>query len=199
MLPPRVEQIIRHFRENGLKLLLEHPANARELLALTEPRLLARLDFAHMTVDPTTYVAADYRHLAPDLVLRVPFRTRSGRRSLTLYILIEHQSEPDPLMRLRLADYVLQIYKRQARAWLARRLSLKAFRFDPVLPVVLDTGTSSWPRPPRMVELVKQGEEFVAMIPDLDPLHVNLPAVVAEALEAAGPLGWVLELIQQRR
>ena len=43
MAPSRVEEIIRHFRENGLKLLLEHPANARELFALTAPGLLGRL------------------------------------------------------------------------------------------------------------------------------------------------------------
>jgi hypothetical protein len=199
MAPSRVEEIIRHFRENGLKLLLEHPASVRELLALTAPGLLARLEFARMTVDPTTYIAADYRHLASDLVLRVPFRTPDGRRTLTLYILIEHQSEPDPLLRLRVADYVLQIYKRQVRDWLARRPSLAGFRFTPVLPVVLYTGTTSWPHVPRMVELVRQGEEFAAVIPDLEPLHVNLPDVAPERLEAAGPLGWVLELIQQRR
>ena len=137
MVSPRVEQIIRHFPENGLKLLLEHPANARDLLTLTAPHLLERLDFARMQVDPTSYIAADYRHLASDLVLRIPFRRSGGRSSLTLYLLIEHQSEPDLLMRWRVADYVLQIYKRQIRAWHARRHSLASLQLDPVLPIVL--------------------------------------------------------------
>jgi hypothetical protein len=48
---PRVLEIVRHFRENGLKLLLQHHANARDLLALTGTRLLDRIDFARMTVD----------------------------------------------------------------------------------------------------------------------------------------------------
>jgi hypothetical protein len=165
---------------------------------LTATRLLHRLDFARRTVDPTTYIAADYRHLASDLVLKVPFRTGRVRRAITLYILIEHQSEPDPLMRLRVVDYVLQIYKRQARDWLARHKSLKGFRFDPVLPIVLYTGTSSWPQLPRVVELVKHGEEFEEVIPDIAPLFVNLPNVAPATLEGAGPFGWVLELIQQR-
>jgi hypothetical protein len=199
MAPSRVEQIIRHFRENGLKLLLQDPGNARDLMALTATRLLDRLDFAHMTVDPTTYIAADYRHLTSDLVLKVPFRGRRGRGTLTVYVLIEHQSEIDPLMRLRVLDYVVQIYKRQARDWLARHPSLKGFAFDPVLPVVLYTGTTPWPALPRLVELVKQGEEFADVLPDLQPLYVDLPDVAPEALEAAGALGWVLELIQQRR
>jgi hypothetical protein len=195
----RVVEIVRHFRENGLKLLLEHPANARELMTLAATRLYDRMDFARMTVDPTSYIAADYRHLASDLVLRVPFRAAGGRRTITLYILIEHQSEPDALMRLRVVDYVVQIYKRQARDWLARQRSLNGFQFDPVLPVVLYTGLSSWPALPRVADLVKEGQEFVGMIPDLDPLYVNLPEVAPATLEGAGPLGWVLELIQQRQ
>jgi hypothetical protein len=199
MASSRVERIIRHFRENGLKLLLERPANVRELMALTATGLLDRMDFGRMTVDTTTYIAADYRHLASDLVLRVPFRTARGRRIITLYLLIEHQSEPDPLIRLRVADYVVQIYKRQARAWLARHPSLKGFAFDPVLPVVLYTGTSSWPRLPCVAEMVREGQEFATVIPDLDPLYVGLPDVAPQTLEGAGPLGWVLELIQQRK
>jgi predicted transposase YdaD len=199
MAASRVLEIIRHFRENGLKLLLENPANARELLALTATHLLDRMDFAHMAVDPTTYIAADYRHLASDLVLLVPFRTPSGRRTITLYILLEHQSEPDSLMRMRVLDYVLQIYKRQAREWQARHGSLAGFQFDPVLPVVLDTGATSWPELPRLVDQVRQGEDFVAVIPDIDPLYVNLPELTPATLEGVGPLGWVLELMQQRR
>jgi hypothetical protein len=72
-------------------------------------------------------------------------------------------------------------------------------RLDPVLPVGLYTGLSSWPALPRVAELVKEGEEFVGVIPDFDPLYVNLPEVAPATLEGAGPLGWVLELIQQRQ
>ena len=143
MAQSRVEQIVRHFRENGLKLLLERPANARELLGLTATRLVDRMDFGRMRIDPTTYIAADYRHLACDLVLEVPFRTGRGRESITLYILIEHQSEPDVFMRLRVLDYVAQIYKRQVRERLSQRTPSTEFKLEPVLPIVLYTGTTS--------------------------------------------------------
>jgi hypothetical protein len=112
MTAPRIEEIIRHFRENGLKLVLQRPGNTRELLGLTGTPHLAGMDFERMAVDPTTYIAADYRHLVSDLVLKVPYRSRvSGRRRmLTLYILIEHQSEPDPVMSFWVLEYVTQIY-----------------------------------------------------------------------------------------
>ena len=50
MAATRAEQIIRHFRENGLKLLLEQPGKVRDLLALCGTPLLGRLDFAGMRV-----------------------------------------------------------------------------------------------------------------------------------------------------
>jgi hypothetical protein len=57
------EQLVRQFHENGLKLLLHDAANVRDLVTLRDPARAARIDFARLTVDPTSYVAADYRHL----------------------------------------------------------------------------------------------------------------------------------------
>jgi predicted transposase YdaD len=197
----RPEDFVRHFRENGLKLLLHDPGNVRDLLALRDPARAARCDFARLRIDPTSYVAADYRHLAAALVLRVPYRTRLGgrRRTLTLYILIEHQSEPDALMLLRVLDYLVQIYKGQVRAWDSRHDTRAGFRLQPVLPIVFYTGERPWPTLLRLAELVDGAEEFAEVLPQLQPLFISLPAVPAEELEAAGgALGWVLALLQRR-
>jgi hypothetical protein len=59
------EQLIRQFHENGLKLLLHDAANVRDLVTLRDPARAARIDFAGLTVDPTSYVAADYRYNDP--------------------------------------------------------------------------------------------------------------------------------------
>jgi hypothetical protein len=201
---PRVspEDVVRHFRENGLKLLFHEAANVRDLLTLRDPDRAARIDFDRLTVDPTSYVAADYRHLASDVVLRVPYRTRLGgrRRVLTLYILIEHQSEPDVLMVLRVLEYLVQIYKGQVRAANEGRRRRAGFRLRPVLPIVLYTGERRWEALTPLVELVEGGEEdFADVLPQLRPLFLNLSAVPAADLETAGGfLGWVLELIRQR-
>ena len=176
MTRPRVEEIVRHFRENGLKLLLQHPANARDLLALAGTPLLDRIDFGRMAVDPTSYVASHYRHLASDLVLTAPFRAAAGgrRRSITLYVLIEHQSEPDPLMALRVLDYLVQIYKGQVRAWERGHRSPAGLRLQPVLPVVLYTGARRWEALGRLVDRVEQGALFEAVTPDYWSVNLHL-------------------------
>jgi hypothetical protein len=88
MTAPSVVDFVRHFRENGLKLLFQHPANTRDLLTLAgvANRVIDRIDFRRMTVDNTTYVASDFRHLSADLVLKAPFRTgaRGPSRLITL-------------------------------------------------------------------------------------------------------------------
>jgi hypothetical protein len=51
------EEVIRHFRENGLKLLLHDAGNVRDLLTLRDPARAARIDFDRLRIDPTSYVA----------------------------------------------------------------------------------------------------------------------------------------------
>jgi hypothetical protein len=58
--------------------------------------------------------------------------------------LIEHQSEPDALMSMRLLEYFVQIIKAQMGAWASTHASFAGFRVQPVLPVVLYTGTQCW-------------------------------------------------------
>lgn len=111
----RIQEMVRHFQENGMKLLFQTPANVADLFRIGDFASRDRLDFAAMLVDPTAYVTADYRHTASDLVLRVPWRAGNRKRPLLVTILIEHQSEPDRLMMLRLLEYMVQIWKKQVR------------------------------------------------------------------------------------
>jgi predicted transposase YdaD len=196
------QEIVRHFRENGLKLLLQHPAHIRDLLTLAGYDHVEAIEFGRLGVDPTTYVAADYRHVSADLVLTVPFRGRQGsrRRTITLYILIEHQSERDAVMLLRVLDYLVQIYKGQLRAWQQRHPSAAGFHLQPVLPVVLYTGASPWPALGRLSDLMDLGEHFRAVTPEFQPLFVSLPALSGSQLESSGSdFGWILELTKRRR
>jgi len=199
----RLRQLVRQFPENGLKLLLENPANARDLLQLTEATEVRLIDFDRLTVARTTFVGRDYRHVEADVVLTAPVKRGAGSRSrrlITIYILIEHQSEPDLLMPLRVLEYVLQIFKAQVRDWSRARRSLANLRLRPVLPVVFYTGTRSWDALGNLVELVELGEHFARRTPGLEPLFLNLSAVPEAQLESKGGyLGQVLRLVQQRR
>ncbi len=203
MVNSRVLQIVRQFWENAIKLLLENPQNVRDLLTLAGADVVKRIDLRRVELVRTTFVERDYRHVESDIVLVAPLRRRRGKRTarrVLIYILVEHQSEPDRLMPLRSLDYVVQIFKYQVREWSKTHGSSARIRLYPVLPVVFYTGTRRWDSVGRLVDLVEMGAAFDSATPAMTPLFINLPVLSAEALEAKGGFfGWVLRLIQQRK
>jgi hypothetical protein len=114
--------------------------------------------------------------------------------------LLEHQSEPDVLMALRVLDYLVQIYKGQVRAATRGGRPRADFRLQPVLPIILYTGERSWETLTSLAELVEGGgADFADAVPQLRPLFLNLAAIPAEELEASGGyFGWLLEIIRAR-
>lgn len=120
-------------------------------------------------------------------------------REIILYILIEHQSEPDRFMPLRVLEYVVMIYKHQMRDWQKQHGNLDNFRLQPVLPIVLYTGTRTWEKLGSLWELVDQGAELADRIPQLAPLFLNVGRTSQEALAQGGAFGLLLRLVQQRR
>ena len=194
----RVRQMARQFPENGMKMLLENPANAADLLQLCPSSKLPLLNHARLKRHPTSFVQRDYRHIEADLVFTAPLLNSRSRR-LVVYILIEHQSSPQRWMILRLLDYVLQIYKWQQREWLTGHSSLARFRPNLVLPVVFYTGKQPWRRITPLSELTEQGLEFPQHVPSLEPIPINLRDTPAETLESqCGSFGWLLRVVQQR-
>ena len=197
----RLRWLVRHFHENGLKFILENPGNIRDLLQILQVHLLARIDFKKMCVVPGRYVQRDYRHLESDLVLRAPVQPAAGAkyRQILLYILIEHQSEPDRFMPLRVLEYVVMIYKRQLRDWEKAHGNLDHCQLQPVLPIVLYTGTRTWSKLGSIRELVDLGDELADRIPELEPLFLNVGQTSEQALEQGGVFGLLLRLVKQRR
>lgn len=196
----RIDRMVRHFKENGLRVLLEAPGNVRDLLELLQVHLRQRIDFDQMRVSPTRFVQRDFRHREADIVLVAPLRSSPGRRRrITIYIFIEHQSEPDVFMVFRVLEYVVLIYKKQQRDWLKKHESLEGFRFQPVLPIVLYSGSRPWPELGGLAELVEEGTELGALVPAFEPLFLNLGKTTGPELEGkAGKFGWLLRVMQER-
>jgi len=51
-----------------MKMLLEHPANVRDVLGLLHAAWLDEIDFSRLDLVKTTFIRRDYRHLASDLM-----------------------------------------------------------------------------------------------------------------------------------
>jgi hypothetical protein len=124
----------------------------------------------------------------------------AGPGEVQVFILIEHQSEPDEHAVFRAARYVIQVYDKQEKHWLRSHANTRGLRFDPVLPIVFYSGTRTWTELDTMQQLVHQGDLFGPLIPSLAPVFVNLAETDPEVLRSrVGTFGWVLWLIQQKR
>ncbi len=170
-----IRELVRNFKENGMKMLLEHPANVRDVLRLADVRWFDQIGFDQLEQIKTTFIRRNYRHLQSDIVLTAPL-SGEGRavRKLLIYILIEHQSEPDRLMPLRVADSQLQIFRYQVRQWLETHACEAQIRLFPVLPVVFYTGLKRWPQLGTLEDLIERGEEFREVTPIVErPLYLK--------------------------
>jgi hypothetical protein len=197
-LPADVVPLVREFASNSFRFLFRQGDNVGDLLRWQQPEIARRMDFAQLAVLPDTFVSAGFAGLESDVLLRGPFRV--GRRqpsTIEVYILIEHQSEPDELMVFRVLRYVVLVYERQLSEWLQSHSNTRGFRFHPVLPIVFYSGQRRWPRLPALHSLVHQGKLFGKAVPDLEPVFVDLARTSEGVLQSeVGVLGWVLWLIQ---
>jgi hypothetical protein len=199
-MPPEVRELVRNFADNSCKFLLRDRENARELVAFLTPPIAARIDFRQMRPEPTTFIASDFRHLESDLLLRAPLRGKGRQRpEVDVYLLFEHQSEPDEHAVFRAARYVMQVFDLRLREWLKAHTNARGCRFHPVLPIIVYTGSRTWERPPALHELVEEGELFRDYLPALAPVFFNLAQIREEALGGIGALGQALRVTRHRQ
>ena len=94
------------------------------------------LDWTTLTLTAGTFIDEELRQSETDLLYQVE-HAGTGQPA-SVYVLLEHQSSPDPLMRLRLLRYSSRIWEADLRDNPGRR-SLRT-----IVPVVFYQGTSAW-------------------------------------------------------
>ena len=189
---------VHHFPDRGIKWLLESPENVQGLLQLIIPELVGALDFSRFEQLPDTFIPDNLRQQESDLLHLVPYRDQETEREILIYVLIEHQSKPDPVMSFRVLFYMLQIWDRQRRGWEDQKLPKAQWRFRPILPLVFYTGHQSWSTWRDMAQLMDVPKALERFVPRHDTLFLNLDILSDSDLTSADhPLGWLLRVVQK--
>jgi Putative transposase, YhgA-like len=130
-----------------------------ELRTVLPAAIVARLDWASLTLLPSTFVDPELAEQRADLLFSA---TVAGREAL-VYVLIEHQSKAEPFMPLRLLGYLVRIWE----SW--RREHPNAPRLPPVVPVVVHHSEGGgWAEPVAFEDLLDvEGELLEALRPQL--------------------------------
>ncbi|MEZ5305129.1 MAG: Rpn family recombination-promoting nuclease/putative transposase [Verrucomicrobiales bacterium] len=107
---------------------------AREFFQRFLPAAIAaRLDWAGLSQVHASFVAADLGQSHADLMFRAPLL---GGGEIRLYLLLEHQSEVQAHMPLRLLGYMVRFWEAHLRE--------EGVPLPPVVPLVLHQGPDRW-------------------------------------------------------
>ncbi|MFI1912291.1 Rpn family recombination-promoting nuclease/putative transposase [Nocardia sp. NPDC020380] len=92
--------------------VMSRPADAAgELQAVLPKEVATLLDWDTLILQPCSFVSQQLRSRYSDLL----FRTRLNDHPAYIYLLVEHQSRPDPLMPMRMMEYLVGIWNRHVR------------------------------------------------------------------------------------
>jgi hypothetical protein len=151
---------------------------AEELRAVLPPEIIARVDWSTLKLEPGEFVDEELRRESTDLL----FSARVAEGPTLIYVLLEHQSAPHPLMPVRMLRYLGRIWG----AW--TRANPEATRVPPIIPVVLHHGANGWTAPRDLSECLDCDPETLAalapLLPQLGLLIDDLALHADEALRA---------------
>ncbi len=157
----------------------EHAAG--ELCSVLPAAVTERMDLEALELVPASFIDDEMQHRHADLLFRAPLDDKTAY----VYFLLEHQSEPDPLMPFRILTYMQRIWDRALKQESERR-SLPI-----ILPLVVHHGRRGWTAPMRLHEIIEGLAEFPKLetfLPDFrllidDLVHLDDAALLARPLE----------------
>ena len=114
-------------------------------------------DWTTFTLVEGTFIDNDLRESQSDLLYQVE-HVETGQ-SVSMYLLFEHQSSPDPWMRLRLLRYCCRIWEDDLRSDPDRR------ELRPIVPVVFYQGPRGWNHSTEFADLFPEAVRSLPWVP----------------------------------
>ena len=191
-LPP-----IREFPDRGTKWLLEFGENVEGLLQIVASDLADQLDFDQLQQVNQSFIPDNLRKQESYVIYLVPFRFEE-LGDVWVYLLIEHQSVPSPVMGFRILFYMVNIWDAQRRGWEDAKVPESEWHFRPIIPIVFYTGSQTWEMPITMEVVTDLPQALGRFIPTFDVLFLNVKGEdVPDFLHQGHPFRLLLELIRQ--
>lgn len=111
------DKAIRDVADRIIRDSLRHAEHLRGLLAQVVPELVNGFQFEHLRPLEREFPLEDWRHREADLPLEIPYRLGDETIPALVVVLLEHQSDTDPMMPLRLLYFAVVYWDQQWRTW----------------------------------------------------------------------------------
>ena len=155
----------RDFADRIYRESLKNPENLRDLISAALPDIATGFQFDRAELLDREFPLEDWRRRESDLLFRIPFRDGSDELETLVCLLLEHQSQPDVRMPLRLLLYAVLYWEREWKDWEALAVPRPDFRLTPIVPLVFHTGETAWNSSRQLSDLLAGPELFRAFAP----------------------------------
>ena len=166
-------------------------ATARAFLQrFLPPALSARLNLDTIEIVKDSFIDQELQEYFSDILYKITIDKHSGY----IYLLFEHKSYPEPRIHLQLLEYLLRIWRQDAKQhpkW------QRARKLPVVLPLVLYHGKRPWRISRQFAGLFHDsGGLFEPYIPDFEYLLFDLTQYADEQIKGAAFFQVVLLLFK---
>lgn len=150
-MPKKNKNIIGNAHDQFFRTAMSNKQVAREFLQTWLPSELSQLiDFEQLEIQPRSHI----NELRQESEVDVLFKTTIEGREAYLYLLLEHQSTPDPLMAFRLLKYLCNIIDHHLKEHGKDKIPL-------IYPTVIYHGKRKYPFSTNLADLVDAPKELV--------------------------------------
>ncbi len=147
------QEFPRDFADVICRDALKRPANLRDFVSAALPDLASHLDFDRAKLIDNEFPLDDWRRRESDLMFLIPYRDGDVETETLICILIEHQSQPDSRMPLRVLLYAVLYWEREWKTWEALPVPRPEFQLTPIVPIVLHTSDRTWNTSRQLADL----------------------------------------------
>jgi hypothetical protein len=186
----------RDFIDRLMRGVLVRPENLGDFVTSARPRLAANFVFELASPVKREFVTEDWRRREADLLFEVPYRRGQGETDVLVWVLLEHQSDTDTMVPLRMLLEAVMAWSGQWQAWQQRPAPRGPLRLRPLVPLVLYTANRPWGSNETLRDLVEAPPELLDLVPQWGPIFWNLSEHPAEELLMAGPLMQLLAVMR---
>ena len=176
----------RDLADRIIRKTLPHRPHLRSFLQQVVPDLADGFDCERARLVEREILTKAWRRREADLPFEIPYRTGAEELQALVFVLIEHQSDTDPILPLRMLFYSVAYWERQWADWEQSPRPRPPFRLHPILPIVLYTGATPWGSNRALADLLGQPAAFHAFAPSWQPVFWNLSERTPQALLDSG-------------
>jgi hypothetical protein len=182
----------RDYIDRMMRDLLGRQENLADFVRDARPRLAPGFVFEQAHPASREFLIEDWRRREADLLFEIPYHWAERQTEVLVWILLEHQSDTDTLVPLRMLLETVMAWSRQWQGWREAPPPRGTLRLRPVVPIVLYTADLPWGSNETIRDLVDAPPELMETVPNWGPIFWNLSERTPAHLLGGGPFMQIL-------